>query len=275
MAGDVKDAREPLLAPLRDQGGAGAIQVLARAADIVRALAEDPAGLTLAHIASRTGLPRSTVHRIVVALEAETWVRGSESGYRLGYGLLSLAHAAHRSFEVEVHPFLVHLSHELDETVDLSVLTDSSMTFLDQVEAVRRLRAVSAVGVSFPLHCTANGKAVLAAHDPETVRRLLPSSLRRHTPSTIIDREALEAELDAVRASGVAFDREEHTVGICAVGTALPMPDGSWAAISVPLPAPRFYGHEERLGTAALRCREDVLRAIAGKEGTARGHAFS
>jgi DNA-binding IclR family transcriptional regulator len=265
MSGGVKAGQQSANAAPDVLGARGSgIQVLARSAAILRALAENPAGLTLAQIASRVGLPRSTVHRIVVALEDQAWVYGTEPGYRLGYGLLALADAVRGNFEAEARPFLVRLSRELDETVDLSLFTGSSMTFVDQVVAVRRLRAVSAIGLSFPLHCTANGKAVLAAHDAATVRRLLGPTLRAFTPSTVTDLHALEAELDAIRAGdGVAFDREEHTEGICAVGAALPTPDGGWAAISVPLPAPRFYGHEQRLKVAVLRCRDSLLGASA------------
>ena len=267
MGGGVKAGRQSAHAAPGVPGARGTgIQVLARSAAILRALAENPAGLTLAQIASQVGLPRSTVHRIVVALEEQAWVYGTEPGYRLGYGLLALADAVRGNIEAEARPFLVRLSRELDETVDLSLLTGSSMTFVDQVVAVRRLRAVSAIGLSFPLHCTANGKAVLAAHDAAAARRLLAPTLRALTPSTITDLHALEAELDAIRAGdGIAFDREEHTVGICAVGAALPTPEGGWAAISVPLPAPRFYGHEQQLKAAVLRCRNGLLGAIAAQ----------
>jgi len=120
---------------------------------------------------------------------------------------------------------------------------------------------VSAIGRSFPIHCTANGKVVLANHDEDAVRALLPTSLPRLTSSTITDLETLKQELELVRRSGVALDREEHTIGICAVGCALVAADGGWFAISVPVPAQRFYGQEERLAAALLRCREDVLAA--------------
>jgi DNA-binding IclR family transcriptional regulator len=142
------------------------------------------------------------------------------------------------------------------------------MTFVDQVVALHRLRAVSAVGLSFPLYCTANGKAVLAAQSAATARRLLPRTLPALTPATITDPRALDTELDAIRADdGVAFDREEHTVGICAVGAALPTPYGGWAAISVPLPSSRFYGHEQQLKAAVLGCRDDLLASTAAQEG--------
>jgi len=254
-----RESPEARLAPVHADRRTG-IQVLARAANVLRCLAESNEGLTLAQIASRVGVARSTVHRIVVALEEEAWVRSTPTGYRPGPGLLALMPRA-GVVGADLRPFLVELSRELNETVDLSVLTGHTMTFIDQVVAPRLLRTVSAIGRSFPIHCTANGKVVLANHDEDAVRALLPTSLPRLTSSTITDLETLKQELELVRRSGVALDREEHTIGICAVGCALVAADGGWFAISVPVPAQRFYGQEERLAAALLRCREDVLAA--------------
>lgn len=223
------------------------VQVISRAADILNAIGDHPGGLSLAQIAGHSKLSRSTVHRIVVALCRTEFVRATDSGYKLGPALLRLADASRSNFEESIRPYIVDLSHSLRETVDLSILTGSTVTFVDQVIAPRRLRAVSGTGLSFPLHCTAPGKAILASLGEEATARILPERLERFTPETLTDREALELELKDVRRTGVAFDREEHTPGICAVGVSLQAPDGSWYAISVPLPAQRFYGQEARL----------------------------
>lgn len=228
------------------------VQVISRAADILNAIGDHPGGLSLAQIAAQSKLSRSTVHRIVVALCRKDFVRATDAGYKLGPALLRLADASRSNFEASLRPYLVDLSHALRETVDLSVLTGSTVTFVDQVIAPRRLRAVSATGLSFPLHCTAPGKAVLASIGDESVEKVLPERLERFTPETLTDRDALEVELREVRRSGVAFDREEHTPGICAVGASLRAPDRSWYAISVPLPAQRFYGQEARLVEALV-----------------------
>jgi DNA-binding IclR family transcriptional regulator len=230
------------------------VQVISRAADILHAIGEHPEGLSLAGIAGIVDLSRSTVHRIVVALCRHDFLRASDSGYKLGPTLLHLANASLSNFQVTARPHLEELSRTLRETVDLSELTGQSITFVDQVIALRRLRAVSAAGLSFPLHCTAPGKAVLAALDDEAIDRLLPERLERFTPATLTDREALGRELQEVRRTGVAFDREEHTLGICAVGSALKAPNGSWYAVSVPLPAQRFFGQEGRLVDALMDC---------------------
>lgn len=217
-------------------------------------------GMSLSDVAAAVGLARSTTHRIIVALEREGLVvRNGPGGYRLGPSITLLAEACKLAAIHDVHPYLVRLSQELHETVDLSVLSDRSMSFVDQVVAPQRLRAVSAIGVSFPLHCTANGKAALATMTVDVVRSLLPKRLERLTPSTCTDRSKLEKELDRVRRSKTAFDLEEHTVGICAVGQCVRLGTGDLLAISIPLPAGRFYGRENKLAAILRRhCAEIV-----------------
>lgn len=246
-------------------GERGGVQVIERAAAILRTLAESPDGLSLSQIAERVGLPRSTVHRLASALQTERLVASASPAgrLRLGPGLASLAMRADRDVVHRLHPFLVALSAQLEETVDLSVLTGTHVLFIDHVAAPRRLRAVSAVGALFPAHCPAPGKALLAALANEELERILPSSFERLTPGTVVDRERLLAELDTVRGEGVAYDREEHTVGICGVAGIVRGASGWFGSLSVPLPAPRFYGSEERLAAAVREACASASRSLA------------
>jgi DNA-binding IclR family transcriptional regulator len=230
------------------------IQVIARAAEMLRALQSSPGGLTQTDLAERLGLARSTVHRILGALEEEGLVASTRTrgAYRLGPEIARMADAIRREMLARVHPFLQQLSRELNETVDLSVLDGDRVTFLDQVVAPQRLRAVSAVGESFPLHACAPGKAMLAALAPGAVAAILPVRLPSLTPNTVTSHAALRAELDRVRDSGVGYDREEHTEGICAVGALIDATDPRPMAISVPMPSQRFHGREEDLAGALL-----------------------
>lgn len=252
---------------MAEAGGTG-IQVIARAADILRALRLAPAGLSQAEVAEQVGLARSTIHRLLNALEDEGLVEsdGPRGRYRLGHEVSRLAGTARRGLLASLHPKLDELSHEVNETVDLSVLDRTRATFVDQVVAPHRLRAVSAVGESFLLHCTANGKAFLAAMSPHDLARATAGALPRLTEHTITDHEALAAELARVRAEGIAYDREEHSEGICAVGTVIRGLTGLSVAVSVPMPAQRFYGREQMLRDALLRWAERVERELGGAE---------
>ena len=140
------------------------VQVIARAATILRALEDENAGLSLGQIAQRVNLARSTVQRIVSALETEKLVIAATPNgrVRLGPTILRLAASVRSDFIALARPFLERLSEELHETVDLSTVGKDHLVFIDQVIGPQRLRTVSAVGETFPLYCTANGKAYLA-----------------------------------------------------------------------------------------------------------------
>ncbi|HTC51907.1 MAG TPA: IclR family transcriptional regulator [Steroidobacteraceae bacterium] len=222
--------------------GRHSVQVIARAANVLRALEGESNGLSLGQIAQRVGLARSTVQRIVDALSEEHFLIAASptAGVRLGPALIRLAASAHVEFDLITRPLLAELSQKVGETVDLSVLKGSVAVFTDQVQGVHRLRAVSAVGETFPLHCSANGKALLSVVDAQKLERLLRGPLARLTANTIVQRAELVKTIESVRRSGVAYDLEEHTEGICAVGTAFVDPIGRAVAISIPVPTTRF-----------------------------------
>src|SRR5277367_3095294 len=149
------------------------IQVITRAVSVLRALEGEPDGLSLGQIALRVDLARSTVQRIVDALRAEQFVIAASptAGVRLGPALIRLAASASVEFDQITRPIMSDLSQSVGETVDLSVLKGTVAVFTDQVQGVHRLRAVSAIGETFPLHCTANGKAILSLFSAERVER--------------------------------------------------------------------------------------------------------
>ena len=197
------------------------IQVLSRAANVLRALEGEPEGLSLGQISQRVGLARSTVQRIVDALRSEQFVIAASptAGVRLGPALIRLAASASVEFDHITRPILAELAKITSETVDLSVLKGNSAVFTDQIQGRHRLRAVSAIGETFPLHCTANGKAILSTLSNDKVQRLLRGPLQRMTPNTITKPAELVKEIESCRRTGLAIDDEEHTEGISAVGT--------------------------------------------------------
>src|SRR5471030_2871216 len=218
------------------------VQVIARAATILRALEEENGGLSLGQIAQRVNLARSTVQRIVSALETEKLVIAATPNgrVRLGPTILRLANSVRSDFIALARPFLEQLSEELHETVDLSTVKKDHLVFIDQVIGPQRLRTVSAVGETFPLYCTANGKAYLAQLSDAGVEALIGRAYPPRTPNTLQRIDTLLADLKTERRTGIAYDREEHTLGVCAVGVALQDPLGNSIAISVPVPSQRF-----------------------------------
>ena len=257
----------PQVSSTTRSGSANGIQVIARAGQIMRALGTARGGLSLSELAQRVELPRSTVHRIIAALETEglaasAWPNGN---YSLGPELVRLSRGHHGEALTELRPLLRQLSAEVDETVALSVLFRDRVCFIDQVAAPHPLSAVSAVGGNFPAHCNAHGKALLATYRDDALRRLLPAELVAETPNTITDREVLIAQLATVREAGYATAREEQTLGVSAVGAVVNDEFGPVAAVSIPVPTQRFAGNEGSLADALLAAVTQMSDALGGR----------
>ena len=167
-----------------------------------------------------------------------------------------------------MRPCLEQLSVEVSETVDLAVLIQDRVSFVDQVAAPHRLRAVSTIGATFPAYCTANGKALLAALSDDHLLRLLPETLPSRTAAAERTRDDLMKELREVRRTGVAYDDQEHTVGISAIGSVVRDPTAAVAAVTIPLPSQRYKGNEETLVKALLKTCERVTEMLSGGPAT-------
>jgi DNA-binding IclR family transcriptional regulator len=251
-----------------DSEGSGAlgVQVIARAASVLRALENRPEGLSLGQIAKEVGLARSTVQRIVAALQAEHFLAEAQPGrgVRIGPGLARIAASLGANAAELLRPHLTALSEEVGETVDLSVLSGGSAIFIDQIPGKQRLIALSAVGERFPLHCTANGKAMLACFSSEDAASMIDKSAASHPAHPLADRARLLREIEAVRRKHLAFDLGEHDSGIGAVGVATLDSFGRPIAVSIPAPTRRFAARREELAKALIAFR-DKVRAIVGR----------
>lgn len=246
-----------------DKGSSGAgIQVISRAVEILRVLKKDCEGLSLGQIAGNVGLPRSTVQRIVYSLISEGMVMttSAEGGLRLGPEIQSLASAGRLDIARIIRPVLETLAEETGETVDLSMFSTNHMVFVDQVVGTYRLRAVSAVGEIFPMCTTANGKAALARLDANLINGLVVDEIR-HNSSVKKSKAEIMTEVEQIKRSDIAWDIDEHTDGISAVGTAFIGPNGLVYAISIPVPSQRFNDKKAELG-AILKTALEKVRVL-------------
>lgn len=234
------------------------IQVIARAAAVLRALKDRPGGMSLGQIASAVGLPRSTVQRIVAALQTERFViaEATGGGLRLGPELGALAEATRYNIVEQCRILLSELSQAVGETADLSVMRGDTMIFLDQVPGTQRLRAISSVGEVFPVTSTANGRACLAKLPREQAHTLAKQEwTRRNITPDIIEFDRI---LDEVVDSGIAYDNDEHTDGISAIGFAFEDWAGNIHAISVPVPTSRFSRQKAHIENAIMTTKNHV-----------------
>lgn len=184
----------------------------------------DPARprLTLQELSDRTGLPRSTTHRIVEQLVGLRWLEHGGQSYALGMRALELGGlaVAHHALRDVATPLLLDLHQRTGAVASLAVLDRRDIVFVDRHGNGLSSDAVTRVGGRAPAHATAAGKAVLAGQGKADLgyRDRLPT----RTPRTITTLDVLQQELASVRArGGVAFECEELVQGSAAVAVAL------------------------------------------------------
>ncbi len=200
---------------------------------------DGPGRLTLAQLVRRTGLPRSSVHRMLERLVQLRWLRRDGRDYELGTRLVELGSlAVHQD---RLHAAALPMLHELHRAtglvVHLSILDGTDVVYLEKIGAGMGAAIATRIGGRQPAHCTASGKAILA-YRGETLDEF--TALARKTRYSIGSAAQLRPELDKVRGHGVAFDREELQQGIGCVAAPIGSIGDAVAAVSVCGPMPRM-----------------------------------
>jgi DNA-binding IclR family transcriptional regulator len=195
---------------------------------------DGPGRLTLAQIVRRTGLPRSSAHRMLERLVQLRWLRRSGRDYELGMRLVELGSlAVHQD---RLHRAAVPLLHDLHRAtglvVHLAVLDGSDVVYLEKIGDRMTAAIPSRVGGRQPAHCTAVGKAMLAyTGDVDDVDGIDLTS--RRTKYSIGSLGQMRSELAKIRSHGISFDREEALTGFGCVAAPIGGPGEAVAAVSV------------------------------------------
>lgn len=221
-------------------------RTIARAVAILKAFDATRPELGVTEIGHRTGLDKSTVYRLLSALQQGGLIAqdAGTARYRLGPGLLRLAGLAAQQLDVaqaaRVH--LVALAARTGETAKLSVLTDEDhLVRLDAVESRHQVRDVALIGHEVPLHAVSDGKVLLAGMSPERLERVLDQGLTAFTAQTITDPARLRAAIEEARRAGLALAEEELEPGLSGVAAPIRNHEGmTVAALSVSGPSSRL-----------------------------------
>jgi DNA-binding IclR family transcriptional regulator len=232
-----------------------------RAFALIEMVVAENRPMSLAQMADRLDLPKPTVHRLASRLEADDLLAREPSGrqYTIGPRLNALAIGTLEAAMQRAprHAVLEALARETGETCNLGVLDGASVVYLDRVETHWPLRLQLSVGSHVPLHCTASGKLFLSQMPKRTRDGLYAAAtFDRFTDNTITDPDRLEAELNSIRADGVAINNQEYMIGL--VGIAVPVPDPVRpehvaAALAIHAPEPRLDATEIQRHLPALR----------------------
>ncbi len=250
------------MAETKEKTAKSGIQVISRAAAILRVLKETQDGMSLGQIAERVDLPRSTVQRITGALMAESFIISDEQGrgLRLGPELSALAGAAQFNIVEHCRLLLTELTQKTGETADLSVMRGVGMVFLDQVPGTHRLTTVSRVGEVFPLTTTANGQSCLAQMPESAAKRLISQEWERTGAGG--NMASFLQRLSTIRKTGLAYDLDEHSQGISAVGFSFRDWGGELHSISLPVPTTRFAAVREIVEESLRETAANIERSF-------------
>lgn len=247
--------------------------VLAKIMAILGSFAVDDYSVTLAELTARTGLPKSTIHRMCQGLVVARLLDRVADGYRLGGGLFELGMRAsvERGLVDVATPFMEDLYELTHETVHLGVRDAGEVVYVAKIGGHSQVDAPSRVGGRLPLHCTAIGKALLAHAPADVVDRYLAGSLVRRTPRTVVGPGLVRQQLERVRETGLAFEHEESAVGLGCIASPVVGADGDVvAAVSLTGPVTRF---DPRRAAGAIRGAATGIQSTLARQARLRESA--
>jgi DNA-binding IclR family transcriptional regulator len=225
--------------------GAASVGVISKVLRILEALQGSSAGLGLKAICDLTGIHKSTAHRFLKHLEREGYLLRTEAGaYLIGPRLAQMSARANQSATLQAlaRPILWELWKSTQETVNLAVLDQGTVLYVEVIESPHEFRLSSRVGTRRSLHVTALGKVLTAFLPSEQRENVLGTiTFQPSTPKTIMNLLQFRQELEKVRRQGYAVDDEEAVRGArCVSAPILNSDRNSIAAVSVSGPVTRI-----------------------------------
>ncbi len=247
------------------------IATVERAADVLNAFTRaDGETLGVTELADTLGLSKAVVHRILSSLRMKGFVEVHEGTrrYSLGPAALALGLTYLQGIDVRdrARPVLRELSERTNETATLSVRRGDSRIYVDQITPPREVRMTVRLGHPYPLHAGGSSKTFLAHLPEEEVDAYLARDLERLTPTTIVDKTKLRAEIERIRRAGYGISFGERQDGAGSV--AAPVFDhegGPVAVISVCGPVERFRGEVEDIAPLLLEATRRLSRQLGWK----------
>ena len=237
---------------------------MARTFKILESFTDLDRSITLAELTRRTGLPKSTVHRIASDLAQMGMLERDGADFRLGIQLFELGQLvpdARRLREVAL-PFIEDLFEASREIIHLGVLSGRDILYLVKVAGHNQIPLPTRDGGRMPAHATSLGKAILAHSPRSVVMDVLSGGLRPVTPYTIAAPNVLLEQLAEIARTGVAYDNEESVLGTRCVGAAiLDKHRRARAAISITGPSSRF--DPQKYAAAVKVAASGISREVA------------
>ncbi|MEM7112861.1 MAG: IclR family transcriptional regulator [Chloroflexota bacterium] len=246
------------------------IQSLHRAFAILQIISQQPQAARPVSIATQTGLPNTTVLRMLTTLEnIGAVVRDVEAGtYGIGTVVYDLAHPkpSHQQLKEAARPYMHQLANQTGETVYLCAEAGEQVYYVDQIDTEHHILLRNWIDIAFPLHTTAAGKVLLAFWEDAKIQAYLARPLEQYTENTIIDPDAICAYVEMIRKNGFAWTHGQTEEGL--VGVAAPIWGQSQqivGALSLGGPAFRFpkAGEAEQVAQQVVETAKQISSQLA------------
>ena len=245
------------------------VKTLGKLVGVLECFSTTERTLTVTEIAERTGLPRSTAHRSILALKEVGFLEQERARdeYRLGIRLFQFGATVLSNMDLQrkARPYCEALSSLTSESVHLCVFDGERMVFVERATGgpTGDQNDMIVMEIS-PCYCTGVGKATLAFQDEATINRVISAGQDRFTPHTIVDPDDLRRDLADIRERGYALDCEEHKINVRCVSAPIRNSAGSvFAAISASGPARRMTeANQHRLAPYVVSHAEAISRKL-------------
>lgn len=219
-------------------------------------------GLSLSEISNLLELPKGTISPILKTLAAANYILPEGSLYRIGPRSfeLGLSYASGRNALSIIRSEMRSIVSQVDEVCQMGVLTGRDVHYLLKEEGHAMISIISDVGRNLPAHVTGLGKVLLSSMTDEEVRQLYQGyRFFPYTPHSIMDVDALIADIQKVRSAGIAYEIEESTAEICCAAVPLAEDGVVKAAISVTLPKFRYTDEKKQQITRLLLQKRQLI----------------
>jgi IclR family acetate operon transcriptional repressor len=231
------------------------VQSIERAFGLLETMADHGGMMGLSQLATASGLPLPTIHRLLRTLVELGYLRQEPNRqYALGPRLIRLGESSSHMMSVWALPHLARLVDEIGESANLAMLDGDRIVYVAQAPSRHSMRMFTEVGRRVLPHCTAVGKAIMADMAPEDVREVLArTGMPQHTPSTITDPDEFAHALEDTARQGYAIDEGEQEVGVRCVAVAVP---DAPARLAISLSGPATRMTEELVDRAVPLLRD-------------------
>ena len=239
--------------------------VAGRISSIIDAFDATSPTLSLSQLTERTGLPKSTVHRMADQLVELRWLERTSTGYRLGMRFFEVGGlvASRGHLRERALPFLQDLQAASRHAVHLGILEGNDVVILEKLYGHGAPNLPTRVGGRMPAHCTAAGKALLAFAPEKVVDEVVAGGLVRRTGRTIVVPELFRQELATIRTAHWALETEENVPGTRCVAAPIRGSGRAIAAVSVSGPVHKV--DVSKVVPLVRRCATDIWTQLFGR----------